>query len=268
MSKYEVAKKRFQQDMHHYEELLETYYAQCEDEEKKAKAYIEERDRKNELTRNKYRAKIQEIESIINSIEEKKHTPVNYLAEIRTVRDEIIEAEEMLDYFYQAKKKLYHTGIIYKKYRNIVALSTFSEYLDSGRCTSLTGSAGAYNIYESEIRSNMIISQLSEVLSSLDQIANNQRKLHDEITLINYSLYELNDKMDCALNELRYIGASVDSIDNQTVILNQQMAQLVLNSEAVKQNTQIAAYYSERTAYYSDMNAELTNALGFLVALK
>jgi hypothetical protein len=32
--------------------------------------------------------------------------------------------------------------------------------------------------------------------------------------------------------------------------------------------TQVIAYNTERTAFYSKRNAELTNALGFMVALK
>ena len=36
----------------------------------------------------------------------------------------------------------------------------------------------------------------------------------------------------------------------------------------IADNTEVIAYNTEKTAYYAKKNAELTNALGFLVALK
>ena len=36
----------------------------------------------------------------------------------------------------------------------------------------------------------------------------------------------------------------------------------------ISENTAVAAYYSQVNAYYSKKTAELTNALGFMMALK
>lgn len=55
---------------------------------------------------------------------------------------------------------LYEMGIIYPKYRNLVAVSTIYEYLSSGRCDRLDGPDGAYNLYEMELRQNIVIGQL------------------------------------------------------------------------------------------------------------
>lgn len=81
----------------------------------------------------------------------------------------------------QTLQQFYSVGIIYPKYRNFVAVSTFYEYLASGRCTTLEGHEGAYNIYEQEIRMNTIISKLDDVLAHLDRIEGNQYMLASAI---------------------------------------------------------------------------------------
>lgn len=75
----------------------------------------------------------------------------------------------------------YNLGYIYPKYQGLVPVSTIYEYLDSGRCSSLTGADGAYNLYESELRQNLIIEKLDDVLVKLDEIVYNQKLLSDAI---------------------------------------------------------------------------------------
>mgnify|MGYP003459983519 FL=1 len=40
------------------------------------------------------------------------------------------------------------------------------------------------------------------------------------------------------------------------------------NIEKIRDNTEITAYYSEKTAMYSKMQAQMTDALGYLVAFR
>ena len=72
-----------------------------------------------------------------------------------------------------ALRALYNTGIIWEKYQNLVAVSTMYEYIASGRCDRLDGPYGAYNLYESELRQNIIIGQLSKIETHLEQIKEN-----------------------------------------------------------------------------------------------
>ena len=58
----------------------------------------------------------------------------------------------------------YSKNIIYPKYRGLVPIAAFYEYFNSGRCDTLTGHEGAYNIYETEIRMNIIIAKLDDCL--------------------------------------------------------------------------------------------------------
>ena len=104
----------------------------------------------------------------------------------------------------------------------------------------LEGPDGAYNLFESELRQDIIICQLDAALVALDKIQKNQ-----------YYLYE----------QLERANRSLDLINEQLLLNNAiGLAQLdVLNS--INANTQVAAFYSKK-------NAELTDALGFMIAMR
>lgn len=76
----------------------------------------------------------------------------------------------------------YDKGLLYGKYRNFVAVCSICEYLESGRCSELGGPDGAYNLFEQEIRMNLIITQLGLIISELDEIRENQAMLYDAIS--------------------------------------------------------------------------------------
>lgn len=79
-------------------------------------------------------------------------------------------------------QEAYDKGLLYGKYRNFVAVCSICEYLESGRCSELGGPDGAYNLFEQEIRANMVITQLGSILSKLDRIQANQAMLYDAIS--------------------------------------------------------------------------------------
>lgn len=114
-------------------------------------------------------------------------------------------------------KQLYSLDIIFPKYRNLVAISQIYEYYMSGRCSQLEGHEGAYNIFESEVRQNIIISQLNVAINYLAQIQQNQ-----------YMLYE-------ALQEA-----------------NSRLAVIENNTEAIKYNTAVIAENTAICARYAD----------------
>lgn len=79
-------------------------------------------------------------------------------------------------------QEAYDKGLLYGKYRNFVAVCSICEYLESGRCSELGGPDGAYNLFEQEIRMNLIITQLGLIISELDEIRENQAMLYDAIS--------------------------------------------------------------------------------------
>lgn len=86
----------------------------------------------------------------------------------------------------------------------MVAVIRILEYFDSGRCTALTGTGGAYNKYEEEIRQDAIISKLDTAINCLYQIRDNQ-----------YMLYEtLEDCLDTSDRIASQVSALTDSNKN------------------------------------------------------
>lgn len=112
-----------------------------------------------------------------------------------------------------ALETLYNENVVFPKYRNFVAITAINEYLLSGRCYSLEGPDGAYNLYEMELRQNIVIGQLSNIISNLEQIRSNQ-----------YSLYE----------QLTRSNAMVESI--------------IQELRDIRSDTQLTAYFAEITA--------------------
>lgn len=167
---------------------------------------------------------------------------------------EIEEAEKTLKQMIQIKKAFYESGIVYKKYQDIVALSTFNEYLTSGRCDSLEGNNGAYNLYETELRANLIISKLDDIVVSLEKVKENQFYIYSELRNVNKEIKDMNSKME-------KMAQTIENMENSILHIEMSTQNAAVNSN-------IIAYNTERSAYYAKKNAQLTNALGFLVALK
>ena len=163
---------------------------------------------------------------------------------------EIAEVKETLHKLFDAKHQLESLDIVYPKYLNFVALSTMSEYLVTGRCTDLTGADGAYNLYESEIRADRVIAQLDKVIDSLEQIKENQYKTYSLLKEVNDNISNISKKMNNAITAL-------NNIQDQTKHIKD-----------IKENSAMIAYNTAKTAYYTKVNNQLTNALGFLIALK
>lgn len=110
-------------------------------------------------------------------------------------------------------EQLYDMNVLHPKYRSFVIAAQLYEYLDTGRCSELEGPYGAYNLYESELRQNMIIDRLDNVIANLRG---------------------LNKTMFYATN------AIMDS--------NRQISQMTKEIQEVKENSSLIAYAAESLA--------------------
>ena len=93
-------------------------------------------------------------------------------------------------------EKIYSYDIVYPKYRNFIAMCTIYEYYESQRCDMLIGHEGAYNIYENELRQNIIIGMLDQINTRLDVIERNQHVLAEAIRDTNYRLGALERQVE------------------------------------------------------------------------
>lgn len=103
------------------------------------------------------------------------------LAEKSSLSPIVNEMQDRLDETVQVLNQYYSKGIIFPKYRNLIAICSFYEYFMSGRCNTLTGHEGAYNIFENEVRLERICTKLDEVVERLEDIKSNQYVLYDAI---------------------------------------------------------------------------------------
>jgi hypothetical protein len=97
-------------------------------------------------------------------------------------------------------KSLYESDILFEKYKNICAISSFLEYYESERTDTLTGQNGAYNIYENELSNKSAMKTfyfdysdpfsnyqeaqyyLKSIIDKLNKYMNNIRKEMNELT--------------------------------------------------------------------------------------
>ena len=121
------------------------------------------------------------------------------------------EMEEQARHTQDTLDQYYGLNLIYPKYRNLNAVCSFYEYFDSERCTELKGHEGAYGIYELEVRLNVIVVKLDEILTNLEAIKNNQYMLYS-------ALNEGNKKMDRLLSEAEQQTKLAGYIAEQTEI--------------------------------------------------
>ena len=166
-----------------------------------------------------------------------------------------------------ARDELYSYNIIYEKYRNYVALTSLYEYLDSGRCDSLEGSEGAYNLFEAELRTNEIIVQLKTIVESLESVKANQFILYKEMKKVNKNLKIVDASLAKVINGIEELQWTASDIDRYLAEIGGTTKEILNVSAVTANNTAVTAHYSAIAAHYSHVNAELTNAMGFMIAL-
>ncbi len=118
---------------------------------------------------------------------------------------------------YDALQKIYAVNIVSPRYRGIIPISSIYQYLCDEKTFSLgfdreTGDQGAYNIFDYEVRLDLIINKLDDVINKLDSIIDNQREL---ATLMRDANKRIDRLSSSVKNATRKIEAS---INNQTAI--------------------------------------------------
>lgn len=140
-----------------------------------------------------YPEKLKEIE---NKKKYRKKEIERKKRQLGLLRNNISKCETELQQTRTLLNRYYDLGIIYPKYQGIVPICQIYEYLDSGRCFSLQGPDGAYNLYESEVRANIIISKLDDVISRLDDLSAGQQMLARVIREANTKIDSLSQSLD------------------------------------------------------------------------
>ena len=98
---------------------------------------------------------------------------------------------EMNDALHHSKRLLaglYDRDLIPPKYRNPVVMTTIYEYFSAGRVSSLTGEKGAFRLYETELRQNIISDNLHEISRDPERIRAHQPMLYSALETGNRTL--------------------------------------------------------------------------------
>ena len=154
-------------------------------------------------------------------------------AAVATAEEAIRQIDAHLQETQALLTQYYDLNIIFPKYRSMVAMATIYEYFASGRCSELTGPDGAYNLYEAELRQNLIINKLDVIVRKLDQIQQNQYMLYQEMQRTRSVIQDIRKDVRDILENTSDIAKS----SHITALCSQVTAQ---NTEAIKYLTLIS----------------------------
>lgn len=217
---------------------------------------------KNEL---EYQSEMRQYNEKIQTRNQKIKADQRRLAsenrKIFALKSTIHQISEMSKETQRTLSAAYDLGIIFPKYRNLVAVCSIYEYLCSGRCSTLTGADGAYNIYETEVRLDKIITSLDVVVRELQQIKANQYMLYTAVQEGNSIARSISNgvgEISTKLGEISTIAADIKAENaavNQELLsqlgdLEKSSALTAYNSQRIQQELA----YMNRINYYSGRN--------------
>lgn len=157
---------------------------------------------------------------------------LNYLNnQINCIKEVKKQTENTLAQFYEK-------NIIYPKYRDLIAVASFNDYLMSGVCSELEGHEGCYNKYDIEIRLNTIIYKIDEVLDNLDKIEKNQHSLYIEMKNCSSKLENIMEGMSSVVNEIENLrdqnAMAIETQKNSNAVLEFYAEENARNIDDIK----------------------------------
>lgn len=217
-------------------------------------------DKLRNLEINKLNEKIERLIADDNPLqrtrEEAEELEKVYAEEERIARKELERA-------LQIRSDLYSCNVIFSKYRTLPAIASILEYLEPGRCEALSGPDGAYNLYESERRADLIITKLDDVLGSLEKIKEGQHLLYSELKKANATLEKVSEQIK--LLETNALNA-MWGIAKNTASIAERVEEIAIDSAATAEATQSTAEASRASVALAAKKNELLNSLGYLIA--
>ena len=191
----------------------------------KKRKQIESINEENSACEKQYQMQVKNENLRMQKENKQKKILLNEIEQLRITRD---KCKKTLDILYQL-------DVVHVKYRGFVTITMLYEYFDTGRCDSLTGHEGAYNIYENEIRMNLIIAKLDDVIKQLETIQQNQYMMYEAILDCNRITKELCQSTEQNMRLVSEQNAKLDKIAESSDLI-------AYNSQIAAENTQILKY--------------------------
>lgn len=114
-------------------------------------------------------------------------------------------------------QQYYDLNVIYPKYRGIVPVAMFVQYLESGIVYQLEGPDGAYSRYEDELFRQLIINKLDVIVTRLDDIRATQYELANSLEKSNQQIMELNSHAEIQSYNTMQTNAEVKAWKDYTI---------------------------------------------------
>lgn len=222
--KYSKKQKEFDE---RYEQRVESYKKEMSEYNKTMKIEQKNYDEALRLYKDRVeQAKLQHNENA--AIAESNYNKALQL--IKSLERPLDEARSILE-------KMYACDYIFPKYRNLIAVCTFYEYFMTGRVSALEGPDGAYNLYEAELRQNLIINRLDNIIDQLEQVKENQFTLYQEVKKTNETLNGIS-------KDIRNILVTNKKIENNTELISKATSITAFYSQVIAENSEAIKYLS------------------------
>ena len=122
---------------------------------------------------------------------------------------------------------LYSLNYIHQKYRNLTAVASLLELLETGVCNTIEGHGGIYDTYESHLLAKTMISNLVEINQKMDVVIANQHMLYSEVQKSNAYLSDISRD----IKSIESHTASIEKSAAVTAVASQQSAAVLKSAE-------------------------------------
>lgn len=129
---------------------------------------------------------------------QEKEAENNYLAinnEAVTVGQRQEEIHNALASAKNSLMQIYSENVLPQKYRNLTAVATLYEYLETGRCNTIQGHGGIYDTYEVEKIHLAQLQQMVQMNATLSRMEDNQRYICKQLRQANSTLSSINSSL-------------------------------------------------------------------------
>ena len=242
----ERREKKYTEKTAKYLDDLEKYPIRMEEYERQLKAFEEEENKRKEMQLQYYDTRervyenaiqkkktdlieeIDRLQTIIDNYENdqkkerlKREQEVNALPSVvsgdmagKFIEDEIIGMVKDLCEIYSAIDELQSMNVIYEKYYQFHSLCVLYEYFLSGRVSELGGPYGAYNLYESELKSDRILKKLDVIDEKLDIIIGQLDDIKESQLVLYKKMKEINTDTTAICKSMDELKVAIESMES------------------------------------------------------
>ncbi len=252
IKKYRAQKRQYMAAVEAYPNVLEQHERKHQQEWQQACERVK---RSNQSARREYQEKLDAYQS--NVAKDQQRVMLENIKK-DVLQAELLQMQELNAASKETLKQIYGKNIIFPKYRTMVMVCSLYEYICTGRCDTLEGHEGAYNLLELEIRLDKIVTQLDRVVVMLGKIQQNQYIVYSAIQDANRlsaeilrSTNQMTDQLQALqISNQQMLGGIQANIQRGILAAGQQssaMAQITQQLSTLQATSALTAYQAERT---------------------